>query len=200
LDFGALYQKYHGETERNIREALAVANAMAPCVLWMDEIEKGIAGDSGGDSDGGVSRRVLGTLLTWMNERASRVFLVATANDIAQLPPELLRKGRFDEIFFIDLPSAAARKDVLRIHLQRNKQDPAAFDVAHLAGRSVGFSGAEIEQAIVAALYEAHAEKKTLNTDLIEQELRRTKPLSVVMGEKVAALREWARDRTVPAD
>jgi ATP-dependent 26S proteasome regulatory subunit len=200
LDFGALYQKYHGETERNIREALAVANAMAPCVLWMDEIEKGIAGDSGGDSDGGVSRRVLGTLLTWMNERASRVFLVATANDIAQLPPELLRKGRFDEIFFIDLPSAAARKDVLRIHLQRNKQDPAAFDVAHLAGRSEGFSGAEIEQAIVAALYEAHAEKKTLNTDLIEQELRRTKPLSVVMGEKVAALREWARDRTVPAD
>ena len=105
---GALYQKYHGETERNIREALAVANAMAPCVLWMDEIEKGVAGDSGGDSDGGVSRRVLGTLLTWMNERASRVFMVATANDIAQLPPELLRKGRFDEIFFIDLPQAAA--------------------------------------------------------------------------------------------
>jgi SpoVK/Ycf46/Vps4 family AAA+-type ATPase len=200
LDFGALYQKYHGETERNIREALAVANAMAPCVLWMDEIEKGIAGDSGGDSDGGVSRRVLGTLLTWMNERASRVFLVATANDIAQLPPELLRKGRFDEIFFIDLPGAAARKDILRIHLQRNKQDPVAFDVAHLAAKSEGFSGAEIEQAIVAALYEAHAEKKTLTTDLIEQELRRTKPLSVVMGEKVAALREWARDRTVPAD
>lgn len=200
MDFGALYQKYHGETERNIREALAVANAMAPCVLWMDEIEKGVAGDSGGDSDGGVSRRVLGTLLTWMNERVSRVFMVATANDIARLPPELLRKGRFDEIFFIDLPSAAVRKDILRIHLQRNKQDPVAFDVAHLARQSEGFSGAEIEQAIVAALYEAHAEKKTLTTELVEQELRRTKPLSVVMGEKVAALREWARDRTVPAD
>ena len=200
LDFGALYQKYHGETERNIREALAVANAMAPCVLWMDEIEKGVAGDSGGDSDGGVSRRVLGTLLTWMNERASRVFMVATANDIAQLPPELLRKGRFDEIFFIDLPQAAAREDILRIHLKRNKQDPAAFDLARLTGQCEGFSGAEIEQAIVAALYEAHAGKRNLDNDAVSTELKRTRPLSVVMAEKVAALREWARERTVPAD
>jgi ATP-dependent 26S proteasome regulatory subunit len=200
LDFGALYQKYHGETERNIREALAVANAMAPCVLWMDEIEKGVAGDSGGDSDGGVSRRVLGTLLTWMNERTSRVFMVATANDIAQLPPELLRKGRFDEIFFIDLPEAPAREDILRIHLRRNKQDPAAFDVARLALRCEGFSGAEIEQAIVAALYEAHAAKKKLNNEAIERELGRTRALSVVMAEKIAELREWARERTVRAD
>jgi SpoVK/Ycf46/Vps4 family AAA+-type ATPase len=200
MDFGSLYQKYHGETERNIREALAVANAMAPCVLWMDEIEKGVAGDSGGDSDGGVSRRVLGTLLTWMNERAARVFMVATANDIAQLPPELLRKGRFDEIFFIDLPGTAAREDILRIHLKRNKLDPAAFDLARLAAQSAGFSGAEIEQAIVAALYEAHAAKSGPSNEAIEQELRRTRPLSVVMAEKVAALREWARDRTVPAD
>jgi SpoVK/Ycf46/Vps4 family AAA+-type ATPase len=200
LDFGALYQKYHGETERNIREALAVANAMAPCVLWMDEIEKGVAGDGGGESDGGVSRRVLGTLLTWMNERTSRVFMVATANDIAQLPPELLRKGRFDEIFFIDLPAAAAREDILRIHLGRNKQDPAAFDLARLASQCEGFSGAEIEQAIVAALYEAHASKKPLQVEAIEAELRRTRPLSKVMAEKVTALREWARERTVPAD
>jgi SpoVK/Ycf46/Vps4 family AAA+-type ATPase len=200
MDFGALYQKYHGETERNIREALAVANAMAPCVLWVDEIEKGVAGDAGGDSDGGVSRRVLGTLLTWMNERASRVFMVATANDIAQLPPELLRKGRFDEIFFVDLPREAARQEILRIHLRRNKQDPAAFDLAKLAAASEGFSGAEIEQAILAALYEAHAQKTGLNAQTIEQELRRTRPLSVVMAEKVAALREWARERTVPAD
>jgi ATP-dependent 26S proteasome regulatory subunit len=200
LDFGALYQKYHGETERNIREALAVANAMAPCVLWMDEIEKGVAGDSGGDSDGGVSRRVLGTLLTWMNERTSRVFMVATANDIARLPPELLRKGRFDEIFFIDLPGAPAREDILRIHLRRNKQDPAAFDVARLALRCEGFSGAEIEQAIVAALYETHAAKKKLNNEAIEQELGRTRALSVVMAEKIAELREWARERTVRAD
>jgi len=200
MDFGALYQKYHGETERNIREALAVANAMAPCVLWMDEIEKGVAGDSGGDSDGGVSRRVLGTLLTWMNERASRVFMVATANDIAQLPPELLRKGRFDEIFFVDLPGAPAREDILRIHLRRNKQDPDAFDVPHLAAACEGFSGAEIEQAIVAGLYEVHAQKKSLSNEAIEQELKTTRPLSVVMAEKVAALRAWARSRTVPAD
>ena len=200
MDFGTLYQKYHGETEKNIREALACANAMAPCVLWMDEIEKGIAGDSGGDSDGGVSRRVLGTLLTWMNDRASRVFLVATANDIAQLPPELLRKGRFDEIFFIDLPRAEARQAILSIHLKRKKQDPAAFDLPHLAAACDGFSGAEIEQAIVAALYEVMAEKKPLDAAAIENEMKRTKPLSVVMAEKVASLRAWARGRAVPAD
>jgi SpoVK/Ycf46/Vps4 family AAA+-type ATPase len=200
LDFGALYRKYHGETERNVREALAVADAMAPCVLWMDEIEKGVAGDSGGESDGGVSRRVLGTLLTWMNERTSRVFMVATANDIAQLPPELLRKGRFDEIFFIDLPGATVREEILRIHLRRNKQDPAGFDLARLATQCEGFSGAELEQAVVAALYEAHAAKKPLQGAQIEEQLQRTRPLSVVMAEKVAALREWARERTVSAD
>jgi SpoVK/Ycf46/Vps4 family AAA+-type ATPase len=200
MDFGALYQKYHGETEKNIREALAVANAMQPCVLWMDEIEKGIAGDKGGDSDGGVSRRVLGTLLTWMNDRESRVFLVATANDVSQLPPELLRKGRFDEIFFVDLPQAPGREEILRIHLAKNKQDPKAFDLARLAAASEGFSGAEIEQAIIAALYEVHAEKKPLDGDAIEKEMKRTRPLSVVMAEKVAALRAWASERAVPAD
>jgi ATP-dependent 26S proteasome regulatory subunit len=200
LDFGALYQKYHGETERNVREALAVADAMAPCVLWMDEIEKGVAGDAGGESDGGVSRRVLGTLLTWMNERTSRVFMVATANDIERLAPELLRKGRFDEIFFVDLPGSAAREEILRIHLARNKQDPAAFDVARLAVLCDGFSGAEIEQAIIAALYEAHAAGNSLDDEAIQQELKRTRPLSVVMAEKVSALREWAHGRTVPAD
>jgi ATP-dependent 26S proteasome regulatory subunit len=200
LDFGALYQKYHGETERNVREALAVANVMAPCVLWMDEIEKGVAADSGGESDGGVSRRVLGTVLTWMSERTSRVFMVATANDIARLPPELLRKGRFDEIFFVDLPSPVAREEILRIHLRRNKQDPARFDLARLARQCEGFSGAEIEQAIVAALYEVHATKKPLQDAQIEEQMRRTRPLCVVMAEKVAALREWARGRTVPAE
>jgi SpoVK/Ycf46/Vps4 family AAA+-type ATPase len=135
-----------------------------------------------------------------MNERASRVFMVATANDIARLPPELLRKGRFYEIFFIDLPGAASREQILRIHLGRNKQDAAAFDLARLVARCEGFSGAEIEQAIVAALYEAHAAKRNLDTDAVEQELKRTRPLSVVMSEKVAELREWARERTVPAD
>jgi len=199
MDFGALYQKYHGETERNIREALAVADAMSPCVLWMDEIEKGIAADSG-DGDGGTSRRVLGTLLTWMNERSSRVFLVATANDISRLPPEMLRKGRFDEIFFVDLPQAAAREEILRIHLGRARQSVTAFDAGRLAAASEGFSGAEIEQAIVAALYEAHAGKQPLDTDAVEREMKRTRPLSVVMAEKIAELRAWARERTVPAD
>jgi SpoVK/Ycf46/Vps4 family AAA+-type ATPase len=183
-----------------LRDALATANAMAPCVLWMDEIEKGVAADAGGEADGGVSRRVLGTLLTWMNDRSMRVFLVATANDISHLPPELLRKGRFDEIFFVDLPAAPAREDILRIHLKRNKQDPAAFDVARLGTACDGFSGAEIEQAIVAALYEAHAERKALDTGGIEAEMKRTRPLSVIMAEKVAELRQWARSRTVPAD
>ena len=200
MDFGALYQKYHGETEKNIRDALAVANAMQPCVLWMDEIEKGIAGDRSGESDGGVSKRVLGTLLTWMNDRSSRVFLVATANDVSQLPPELLRKGRFDEIFFVDLPQAAGREEILKIHLAKNKQDPKAFDLARLVAASDGFSGAEIEQAIVAAMYEAYAEKRKLDSEGVEKEMKRTRPLSVVMAEKVAALRAWASERAVSAD
>ncbi len=200
LDFGTLYQKYHGETERNMREALSIAGAMSPCVLWMDEIEKGIAGDSGGDSDGGVSRRVLGTLLTWMAERTSRVFLVATANDISALPPELLRKGRFDEIFFVDLPGPAAREQILRIHLAKKKSDPAKFDLAKLAAASEGFSGAEIEQAVISSLYEAMAEKVPLGTGHLAAEFGRTRPLSVIMAEKVASLRAWARERAVPAD
>ena len=173
---------------------------MSPCVLWMDEIEKGIAADGSGESDGGVSKRVLGTLLTWMNDRTSRVFLVATANDISHLPPELLRKGRFDEIFFVDLPNAEGRAQILKIHLARKKQDPAAFDLAALATACDGFSGAEIEQAIVSALYEAHAEKKSLDNGLVRAEFGRTRPISVVMAEKIAALRAWARERAVSAD
>jgi len=200
MDFGALYQKFHGETERNIREALAVANAMSPCVLWMDEIEKGISADGSGESDGGVSKRVLGTLLTWMNDRGSRVFLVATANDISHLPPELLRKGRFDEIFFVDLPGEAGRVDILRIHLGRKKLDAAAFDLPALAATCDGFSGAEIEQAIVSSLYESHAEKKPVDTAMLRAEFGRTRPISVVMAEKIAALRAWAKERAVPAD
>ena len=157
MDFGVLFNKYFGETERNARAALAAADRMAPCVLWMDEIEKGLS-SAGNAMDGGVSRRVLGTLLTWMAERSSRVFLVATANDIASLPPELMRKGRFDEIFFADLPGDAAREQILRIHLARRKLDEKGFDLPALTAASAGFSGAEIEQAIIASLYEAHGE------------------------------------------
>jgi SpoVK/Ycf46/Vps4 family AAA+-type ATPase len=197
LDFATLYNKYHGETERNLRQALKAAGAMAPCVLWIDEIEKGLATDDG--ADGGLSRRVLGTLLTWMAERGARVFLAATANDVSRLPPELLRKGRFDEIFFVDLPDAATRAEIFRIHLGRRKLAPAAFDLTALAAAAEGFSGAEIEQAVVAATYEAHAAKRALDSALVAEEIARTRPLSVVMAERVAELREWAAGRTVPA-
>ena len=199
LDFGTLYDKYHGETEKNLRGALAAAEQLAPCVLWIDEIEKGLA--SGGSSeDGGVSRRVLGYLLTWMAERKSAVFIVATANQVHDLPPELLRKGRFDEIFFIDLPDAETRKEVFLVHLSKRKLDAADFDLAALTAASDGFSGAEIEQSIVSALYTSHADSRSLGTDLLVQEIRSTRPLSVVMAEQVAALRAWAKERTVPAD
>jgi hypothetical protein len=199
LDFATLYNKYHGETERNLRESLGQAEAMAPCVLWIDEIEKGLAPDGGG-SDGGVSRRVLGTLLTWMTERKARIFLAATANDISQLPPELLRKGRFDEIFFVDLPDGETRQEIFRIHFRRRQLDPGAFDLAQLAQAAEGFSGAEIEQAIVSALYESQAAGQPLAAPHILGEIQRTRPLAVVMAEKVAELRAWAADRTVPAN
>jgi len=197
LDFSALYNKYHGETERNLRESLKAAEAMAPCVLWCDEIEKGLATSN---SDDGVSRRVLGALLTWMAERKQPVFLVATANSIEQLPPELLRKGRFDEIFFVDLPGPAAREQAFAIHLRRRQQAVESFDLPALAAASHGFSGAEIEQAIVAALYAAHADGERLHSARIVAALRETRPLSVVMAERVQALRAWAAERCVPAD
>ncbi len=199
LDFGALYNKFQGETEKNLREALASAEQVAPCVLWIDELEKGLA-SSGSSEDGGVSRRVLGYFLTWMSERSSRVFLVATANAVAELPPELLRKGRFDEIFFVDLPGTAARAEIFRLHLEKRQVAWGDFSLNTLADASAGFSGAEIEQAIVSALYSAHAEKRPLDEALLLRELAGTRPLSVLMAEQVAALREWARTRTVPAD
>ena len=197
LDFGRLYNKYYGETERNLREALQMAERMAPCVLWMDEIEKGIAS---GDNDDGVSQRVLGTLLTWMVERAAPVFMVATANAIHKLPPELLRKGRFDELFFVDLPDAAARAEIFRIHLQRRELPAQSFDLSQLAAAADGFSGAEIEQAVVSALYTAQARQGGVDQALILQTLQQTSPLSVVMAEDLAALRSWASERTVSAD
>lgn len=196
LDFATIYNKYHGETERNLREALKTAEAMAPCVLWMDEIEKGIAT---GSNDGGTSQRVLGTLLTWMSEKKSAVFLVATANDIEHLPAELVRKGRFDEIFFIDLPDEAVRQEIFAIHLDKRKLDVTNFDTQLLAAQSDGFSGAEIEQAIVSALYAAHAQKHAMETGHILDEIYQTRPLSVVMQEKIDYLRQWAAERTVPA-
>ncbi|MCE2028177.1 AAA family ATPase [Sessilibacter corallicola] len=196
LDFGALYNKFFGETERNLRQSLAQAEVMEPCVLWIDEIEKGLAV---GDSDNGTSKRVLGTLLTWMAERDQKVFMVATSNDISKLPPELLRKGRFDEIFFVDLPDDAARKAIFTIHLNRREISTIDFDMELLVQTSAGFSGAEIEQAIVSAQFAANAQEMHLDDQLVLQQLHLTKPLSVVMGEKIAALRAWAQDRTISA-
>ncbi len=197
LDIGTLYNKYHGETERNLRAALKNAELLAPCVLWLDEIEKALATTG---SDDGVSRRVLGYLLTWMAERKAPVFLVATANDVQALPPELLRKGRFDEIFFVDLPDEPTRVELARIHLVRRELDPAQFDLAAVAQASAGFSGAEIEQLIVAGLYAAAASGRPLDTEHLIDEARATRPLSVIMARQVEALRAWARERTVPAD
>lgn len=196
LDFATIYNKYHGETERNLRESLKTAESMAPCVLWIDEIEKGI---SSNEMDGGTSQRVLGTLLTWMAEKKAPVFMVATANEIERLPPELIRKGRFDEIFFIDLPDANVRQEIFAIHLQKRQLEPTRFDTRLLATQSEGFSGAEIEQVIVSALYANHTLGSDLQTQQLLDEILQTKPLSVVMREKMARLRQWAAGRTVSA-
>lgn len=197
LDFGSLYNKFFGETERNLREALKLADMMSPCVLWLDEIEKGIGTN---DNDQGISQRVLGTLLTWMAERESQAFVVATSNDISRLPPELVRKGRLDEIFFVDLPNPGVRREIFRIHLERRGEDVTRFDLDDLAAITDGFSGAEIEQSIVSALYRVAALGESLKQEDVESVVRETNPLSVVMAERVASLRAWAKERCVFAD
>ena len=174
-----------------------MAEMMAPCVLWLDELEKGVAT---GEGDGGVSRRVLGTLLTWMSERKSAVFIAATANKIQALPPELMRKGRFDEIFFVDLPDADVRKEIFAIHLKRRGLSPDGFNLDVLAEASNGFSGAEIEQAIVSGFYSMTGGSGNLTMSILLDELKTTRPLSVIMAEQVESLREWAKDRTVPVN
>jgi SpoVK/Ycf46/Vps4 family AAA+-type ATPase len=200
LDAGALYDKFVGETEKNLRRAMRTAEAMAPCVLWIDEIEKGMSGRDGSTSDGGLSRRMFGSFLSWMQERRQPVFVAATANDIEALPPELLRKGRFDEIFFVDLPDDPARRAIFAVHLARRRHDPARFDLGALSGAADGFSGAEIEAAIVSALYSAFAGRTALSNDHLRAALAGTVPLSRTYREAIAALREWAAGRAVPAD
>jgi SpoVK/Ycf46/Vps4 family AAA+-type ATPase len=197
LDFGTLYNRFFGETERNLREALQAAEAMAPCVLWIDEIEKAIAS---GDYDSGTSRRILGNLLTWMAERKAPVFIVATANAIEQLPPELIRKGRLDEIFFVDLPDAPTRVEIFAIHLRNRGLRAADFDLIELANLTEGFSGAEIEQAVVAGHYLAREQQAPLDSGHLRMEIQQTRPLSQVMAERVERLRAWASGRTVAAD
>lgn len=197
LDFGTLYNKYHGETEKNLRKSLKMAELMAPCVLWLDEVEKGL---SSGESDGGTSQRLLATLLTWMAENTHQVFIVATANDISKLPPELMRKGRLDEIFFVDLPDHQSRQDIFEIHLTRRKQKAEQFDLSALADASDGFTGSEIEQAVVSSLYRAYGGGSPMTTISVVETIKQTRPISVVMAEKVQALRDWAKERTVLAN
>ena len=200
LDPGSLYDRYIGESERRLRQSLEQAERMAPIVLWIDEIEKGFASAASSNTDGGLSQRMFGALLTWMQEHTAPVFLVATANNIDALPPEMLRKGRFDEIFFVDLPGEAARREILSIHLRKRRHDPGAFDLDALSAASEGYSGAEIEQAIISAMHEAHAANNALASSHVEHALRTSPPLSVTMRERIHTLRAWAAGRCVPAD
>src|SRR5713226_4629614 len=201
LDAGALYDKFIGESEKKLQKALELAQKLAPMVLWIDEIEKAFASaGSSGDADAGLSQRLLATLLTWMQDRESGVFLAATSNNITVLPPEMLRKGRFDEIFFVDLPDAETRAALFALHLKKRGRDVAGFDLQKLASSSDGFSGAEIEQAIVAGLYTAFSQKQQLSTEILLGEIRGTQPLSVTRAEDVQAIRDWAKTRAVPAD
>jgi hypothetical protein len=201
FDTSAVYDKYIGETEKRIRKVFQVAEGLAPCVLWIDELEKVFAG-SGPDSasaDAGVSSRLLASFLSWMQDRKSPVFVAATCNNVTVLPPELIRKGRFDELFFVDLPNQAERKAIFAIQLTRRKRNPAGFDLEKAAAAAKGYSGAEIEAAVQGALYAAYSDKKALSTELLLNALRQTVPLSVTRAEEIAELRDWARTRAVGA-
>ena len=200
MDVGALYDRFIGESEKRLKLLLRQAEMMSPIILWIDEIEKAFAGAASRSVDGGLSQRMFGTLLTWMQEHTEPVFLVATANDIEALPPELLRKGRFDEIFFVDLPIESTRQEILAIHLRKRKRDPEQFDLDKLASAAEGFSGAEIEQAVISALHNAFSANEELADEHILAVLSETPPLSVTMAERVQALRDWAKGRCVLAE
>lgn len=196
FDMGKVFGGIVGQSEGNIRQALQVAQALAPCVLWIDEIEKGLAGMGSSDqTDGGTTARVVGTLLTWMQEKREPVFVVATANRIDMLPPELLRKGRFDEIFFVDLPTQAVRREILSIHLQKKRRRLEDYDLAALSQRSLGFSGAELEEAVREGLFDAFAEGRELHTEHIARAIDQTFPLSRTMRDQIQSLRQWAKVR-----
>jgi hypothetical protein len=199
FDTAAVYDKFIGETEKRIQKVFRVAEGLAPCVLWIDELEKVFAG-SGPDSasaDAGVSSRLLASFLSWMQERKPAVFVAATCNNVTVLPPELIRKGRFDELFYVDLPSEEERKQVLAIQLAKRKRDPQNFDLDRIAAAAKGFSGAEIESAVQTALYTAFARKQEVGNDDLLKALASTVPLSVTRAEEIAELRAWAKDRAV---
>jgi ATP-dependent 26S proteasome regulatory subunit len=196
LDVGSVFSGIVGSSEANIRHAIKVAESISPCILWIDEIEKGFSGMASSNfSDGGTAARVFGTFTTWLQEKKKPVFVIATSNDITLLPPEILRKGRFDEIFFVDLPEQAEREAIFKIHLQKRNRESKQFDCVKLALSSEGFSGAEIEQAIIDGLYDAFEENRELATEDIQNNLRSSVPLSRVMAEQVSALRLWAEKR-----
>lgn len=197
LDTGRLHGSLVGESEQRLNAALDAVEAMSPVVLWIDEIEKAVG--ASGDNDGGVGARVLGILLRWLQERPDGVFVVATCNDVAALPPELTRRGRFDEVFFVDLPTAEERVGVLRAQLATRGWDPGSFDLAALANATEGFSGAELESVVVSGLYAAYAANRPLTTELLVSEAGATVPLSVLRSEDISALREWSRGRAIRA-
>jgi SpoVK/Ycf46/Vps4 family AAA+-type ATPase len=191
LDVGALFGSLVGESEERARRALKLAETVAPCVLWIDELEKAFGA---GDIDGGTSRRVFGTVLTWMQEKTAPVFVVATANDVTALPPETLRRGRFDEIFFLDLPTEPERREIIAVHLRKRRRDPSAFDVRRLAMECDGYTGAELEQAIIDAMYQAFADERDIRTEDVIAAIARTVPLSKSQREVIERLRSWLRD------
>ena len=196
FDMGRMFNSLVGSSEENVRRAITVAESVAPAVLWMDEIDKALAGSqSSAQTDGGTSARVFGTFLTWLSEKRTPVFVVATANNISQLPPELMRKGRLDEIFFVDLPSEEERAEIFRIHLSRRNRQPENFDIKAFAGATENFSGAEIEEAIISALYDAFYARRDLTTEDVLETLRKTVPLSKTMDEQLSRLRSWAVGR-----
>lgn len=196
FDMGRMFGSLVGSSEENVRRAIAVAESVAPAILWVDEIDKAFAGSQGsGATDGGTTARVFGTFLTWLSEKTAPVFVVATANDISQLPPELLRKGRLDEIFFVDLPGEAERREIFQIHLSRHRRPVENFDLAALAAATKDFSGAEIQEAINSALYDAFYEKNDITTASILAALGQTVPLARTMDEQIGRLRSWAEGR-----
>ncbi|MBM4319995.1 MAG: AAA family ATPase, partial [Deltaproteobacteria bacterium] len=196
FDVGRMFSSLVGSSEENIRRTIAMTESIAPVVLWVDEIDKSFAGSRGREStDSGTSARVISTFLTWLNEKTAPVFVVATANDISGLPPELLRKGRLDEIFFLDLPAHGERRQIFAIHLDKRGREPERFDLDQLAVACEGFSGAEIEEAVISALYDSFYLDRELEQGDLLGALRETVPLSRTMAESIAALRQWADGR-----
>lgn len=206
LDVGKIFSGLVGSSEENMRKAIQTAEAVAPSILWIDEIEKGFGGSTGSEMDGGTTSRVFGTFLTWMNEKTKPVFVIATANNISRLPAEMLRKGRFDEIFFVDLPTVNERKIIFKLHLEKRLKGSKSKDFVitddllnKLATATEGFGGSEIEQVVVSALFEAFAENRTLKTDDLFKVIKNTVPLSTTQSEQILAIREWANERAVAA-